>query len=1675
MLSSRTVFLNMTKKFPEWMDVNKRPKTSVAGKYLQSVIEENDSVKIALDEFKSDFFLVSYFGREDTVLSKAYIYRVGYIANDIEMVSPALKVTTDSKLFIKNRTDYVLLQLGYVIIAPESLPEDGKCIYKHADNTYGGKFIERPLWNIFDEYALFLGLIRYKDESNKDLMKRCLLVFKNRTNSSEEGLKNAICNAVSTRVAIDKDDIIFEKPDEKNLALPDDDFETIYERLAQFNHDAFRNKRWDMDTWEHNFKKLDWVPHIWDATVSIYQDGTGQNDDLKVYPVNKDTEAKTNVEVYGYKKSKTAAEEYVRKRSIQRSIPLTLKQYEDQPRILDVNYSVTAEPAIKIEPHNIMLVGKKKFSGKQVYKLSNIMQNSGDASKEHLGLVKDKGKYIVKFTPKTEFSQINISRAIITDGKTERNLLKEKDGFKFEGTILRNISNAIHIEKLTDAGSFSSMQDTVEGMRLATRCSEGEIVVDVSKNPGEAIYIGHTGILSDISESDAVSVNGFDYKDGVYTASTTELTASMDIDVDCACFELEFLPPEEGEQQGSAAVTITIDGAIDSINSGLWNTAYKYERKFDRLTRVQVHIQKAGTNPISFGNIKTAAYDIKYSFDRGIPISTPQAILTPRVSGQNFMHVQFKVYDANSPIIKYIHVGDSSRNLSYEIEDDFNAGTWLDIDSNCNVELLRKLKGSGDTLSLNENLKTGILYRNDTTQTIRMAIDLSDVESVESSSTPVSKTTYKGKITSFISLAPGEEMSEISIVGEGYAIARSYELDNLLDIALNEEVYVSHSVGGFIIKNVDTNDERITQIKKSKVDKECKQFALEGLPDGITGRFVFSGSKEIEGKTISTTFSSFYLIISDYEHSIGYGKRRMVRQVVSREPLPNFSPEIDDGKLYVYKLDLGKDLADVEVNFEKSSNGKQVFESWSLGQKEYGITIKVNSDLGNITSYMVEEQKVNDYYIVSAHIPLKDTFTMNNETCEYTRYIIEPPEGMEVDYKNYEDDDPEKVFRCGEIFYAKEDGFNKLYYAMIQYILEIKLHDSGEIIPPDKYSVINEGGVLVWNTNEYTGEEVEVLYAYSKPVSLSYTSVDALYDVIGYNIESLTLMNKVPIVIEGMVNNEYRDITIDGQIPDNMLVSCSNSDFQVSVNKNRIAVSHLGKETSNIVRTGYYYDQGKEFYFFEHQHKNKPSIEKSIETEGADIMDDEFVFSQPTNNFLLDSSMEGSRLDVSACIDITAHSEIDGISRLGAITACDSFHKWNGYDMDVELTGTNSNRKLRFTPKNDLSYALIEITDGVKKNTLLSYVFEGDLRGTIMKEVLAGTDSMRKSVFCSHYAKVTAEKGIAHFVFNDNTDESYRYFLMLNGEGTIDDIILKEYDKDEDLKKLHTRNIETMHLEIEEVKPAHYMETIAFDADNNVMTNTEITSDGTIRTGSNVDYGVTKIFDSREDIDKVFNDNKAYIRKSTEIYTEDAEGKITITGITVQNYSSVRDIYIKINDVTVRKLNNFDVRISTSENIDFNYRDIGFVRKTNLASAYSVSMSPYLQIEINVPAKSVITNVEIYVRYAESGQILSVDTNNYGTVISKIYDTLFSGNYKPARIEGTAVNPGNIGFFIRGCRIGKDGEAVWTKWYNYELNSDLMIVGDPHVFDEYRLFQFLMEFNSPDVRLNIDNFVFEVV
>ena len=134
---------------------------------------------------------------------------------------------------------------------------------------------------------------------------------------------------------------------------------------------------------------------------------------------------------------------------------------------------------------------------------------------------------------------------------------------------------------------------------------------------------------------------------------------------------------------------------------------------------------------------------------------------------------------------------------------------------------------------------------------------------------------------------------------------------------------------------------------------------------------------------------------------------------------------------------------------------------------------------------------------------------------------------------------------------------------------------------------------------------------------------------------------------------------------------------------------------------------------------------------------------------------------------------------------------------------------------------------------------------------------------------------------------------------------------------------------------------------------------------------------------------------------------------------------------------------------------------------------PYLQIEVDMPAGRVINSIEIYAEYAETDSPLHIVPNDSGSLITKVYDTAYATNYQLARLEGTLSNKNDIDIYVRGCRRDT-GHEVWTKWYKENLDGHLETEA-PHIFDNYRLFQFKIVLKSSKAECSINNFVLEVV
>lgn len=89
-----------------------------------------------------------------------------------------------------------------------------------------------------------------------------MFTTKNLGSSSEDGLKNAIVSELMSLIDIDKDDIEISKVTPVNLVKPYKEYTSLLEMLDTINKDCLKDKRWDLDKWEYDFKSINFLDNI---------------------------------------------------------------------------------------------------------------------------------------------------------------------------------------------------------------------------------------------------------------------------------------------------------------------------------------------------------------------------------------------------------------------------------------------------------------------------------------------------------------------------------------------------------------------------------------------------------------------------------------------------------------------------------------------------------------------------------------------------------------------------------------------------------------------------------------------------------------------------------------------------------------------------------------------------------------------------------------------------------------------------------------------------------------------------------------------------------------------------------------------------------------------------------------------------------------------------------------------------------------------------------------------------------------------------------------------------------------------------------------------------------------------------------------------------------------------
>lgn len=1653
MESINEIFLKAIEFFPRWMNIRRRPYKSNEGNLLSSIIDEYNNVRIAIQKYEKDFFLVNFFGKEDEILETLYTAHIGTIDNftKLDIQNYDLTLTTDIDTFQKNTTT-LYYQDGYILVRPRFIDKDHMYLnYTYNDYPYSIKWVKMHVWNIFDEFAWFAGLERFDDETNKELCDRTIAAFKNRTNVTEQGLKNAIINIASD--ILSKATVTMEQPNVKNMALPDSDFGTTFERLAQENKDLARTKVWNITYWQNSFKTMEYLPHIWDAQVKLYQDGVGYNDSLKIHLSNELTSiGSTDVSVTAYRKSKRAIEQYIQKNMIQKQLTLSLKRYKNILTTTKLQYRILASTVKKLDPSAITFYGYQTSTNTEKQYLSDIILDKQNVTEINNNTLDKNTKYKLLFYPDgpkdsngNHYGTMQISKCNLTTGSTTKSLLKASGSFSVYNGIFQNKDVKFFTDTIKNLTSYENVKDTDNGMTVSDISKPGRFVIDVSNAGNNYVVIPFKCQKIDYTtNSQFVSMtNHFSYNNDIIEDVYNDTNSTVTIDIPSVKdFSFDLLKESDASKQGTIHIVVIEPNkqySKDMTNAGTFSLSY------DVPTDIKLIIQKTGMNPVRISNIEASrvGFNItaKDNNDKDITvIHTPFGTLVPTNAKE--LIIELQAYSNTLPYIDYIHIGPELDNSSVYTIDDIQ-GDFLDIDTNCRVVLLNKSTGK-----MTDNYITKSLYKNDTNDTGIIYIDTSKYTQIDYSSSKIYTDTNTGD--SYITLSPGNTISYIKIKGTAKKLIYTRTLVDILEAQKinGYDCYVSRNLPEIILYN--KNSETLFKLYKSYLESSCDTYHIAINDNTVSPIFVQDSTHSKISNDTNEPFNYISFYPSEYQEYVAYNSVTMYQQEMSGVPIAyNFSPLLSQTAFVLFQItDIPKNTT---IEFVKQ-NGSA---SWSLGRKAQGIHIKIPVDQENQKNYQTEIKQLQETFVISNSIPLQDSYNINGEDTNLSEYIIVPPDKMQVDYQTKAAVDDVRI---------ENDGFTKLLYSNIDKILSVSVNNV--TLDSSKYTLLAQAGILIWNDKDLYGKIAQVTYQYEKPYALSFISLDDLYDVVGYTVDAYEAINDEPDIYENKKDGDVFTVSYPGA--DHLTLSCSNEGFMALSSKDNSTISVYKITQDNVVvaHNGYLYDQGKEYWMFADRHEDTENRYDGVTFENVHKIPGKLLFDIESTNHIINSSMETSYLDTLCVVDFLTNKHIPEISKLESLTPCDSFNGWFGFFMDVTLKESGVGYDLVFTPKEDYGYAVLEVTDYVSDNDAIDIQETGDADIYLCKDILINNMYVRKAVFAEPYESFKDNK-----ITITDYDSKARYFILISGKKgttiTISEIVIANKPIDD----IHTKNIDKFGYTITETRDKGTNVPLRFTPSFSREDNIEFDRKNELMLGMTTDYGLTLL--NNIDFDECQINRITYLKNIFQ--TGNESGTILTPVIELDNYQALKAMDVRINNILFDDTyKNFDIKVLTSDTYDGTFTEVFDEDDVNSIIVSRRYLKKYIRLQITMPADSIIDSIAVFAEYYEDNVAPHVRYHTKGTMTTKLFDTCSTGDYRLVSIQASRVHKKDAIYFeIRGCR--EDERALeWTDWYPVKTDDNFNVTSE-NIFRGYRLFQVRVTIEDKDSRILLDGITMRTV
>lgn len=1669
MLNRESLLKKMILHFPKWMDIRKRYKTSKGGQLLNSIAKETETIQEAINDYQKDFFIESYFGVEESIPSLVLKAHIGaLIPTKIKLINipTSCSLTQDLKTFYTKK-DVYYFENGYFFFKIDSIDkkEGENLIYEYENNRYSTPLIYHQIWNIFDEFALYVGLTRLDKETNLELEKRILTAFKKKTNGTEAGLKHAIYTELLNIDPDLKDEEIKIEGITQDNAHESYEDKDVLTASAELNKDCYMYKRWDVDPWNYDIKSIDYLPHSWDVALTAVTDGVGKKDDLKITTGTVEEGTKANISIY--QKNIETLNTYLKNNPSTINQDIEYIKYSDELKPVTAEYKVIASPVLDITNENIKFTcNNYEYINKEI-PISNLIESYSNVKLRNEINYLEPGNYSLKVYPKKEIMDYSISDLHVkyADSEETINLMITQNGYMMKDGKLCFEDQYCFLKQTYDYDDYSyKLENTENGIKIKDDYDQGSLAIKIPDILNKSIYSKYILPYSPIPK---YKINNLGYKEdtnGYYSytkgdvleISTSASSIKFDIEgsVSIKIYKMgNFLKEEKIENQaflfeedtnGKANYNYKIIITNNSVSSIL-NLEYhdfiiselilnNGDLTIDMATRTDKSPILEGVYVSKNLNIEQKSYFADFELTKKgylvADVSDDYVITIYKKTGEKWEQI---VFDYKTPQLEYLPVNNK-------------ATIYLDLKDYAIINNIICEENTIETYLSNEGLKYKII------------IDKSSKVSTLKLEAIKYKTSYKLDLVEKFNIHSdkGDKLYVSNGLIKGFIAVRN----NIQEIVyLKDIIDISYLYNGIFDYEINN-----PEINKIYINKSNNQE-------------IFTNTK-FEG-----TITDSYLTFKSTDEYVSYDKQILFQN--KKEGIlinENFNPSIEKNELLCYIIENNNLDFDIKFYTDDSSNTR----NFSLGKSN--IVITTNYDYLNKENYYYKTLKISLTIPLIKNNILEDVLKDNNITDDLTEYVIKNNQYYSILYdtvdEQFGDTSVLNKFYQTEIIQKEQDGFNKLKKCNIDKIIKIGVNDPNSTdfyqIPDSDYTLLKEEGIIVWNNEsakKYDYENIYILYSIKIPTVLVLNN-DFLYEKISTDLNGYDLVLEIKD-LEINPDNLILDFSNYKKYFNNnykIIIICENPIYNAKIENTNIIFYPTYEEKTLFIKPGYYYINNEEYYYLSQGNKSKSSANSKINYSNVKKYDDKLILTKTSRNFISNSAFETSGLEEIYNKNFEYNNRLFGISSANKLTACNSYNFWYTVNASISLVQGLNDLGLKINTQED-GLVYIEITNFLFDKSFISIYLTNNLKLYIGEE---------NKIDTYHVPNTNSFKIIQEFEIDKNDiyttildkKENTRYYLIAKGEGILDDIIIINHETYNENYNYHLKNINRFKLNIEETIDKNSILRFYFDKNSHYKKNgAELDENNRIITSSNISWGYTKIKEYTT-FGEWNNCEQNYLKNKNDcLFTENVSGYLFTDPIFIGDMDIIKSIVIKINDLTDND-NKMSYTLFASNEYDGVYtsRATSIKKLDNFLNKEFNSTDKYIRIKINMMPYTMLQNLVIFIEYKETANKAPIE-NIYsnGQLISEIYDTHNEKKFKLVDIKLQSIsNINNIKIQIRASKVN-ELEHIWTDWKTIQFKSDGTFIDSDLIFEQYRFFQFKFIINKKEDYVQFNSFDLKVV